>query len=279
MNSSKNNKRGGYYWNQSAPCSEEEVGRLMLENIKLLLQKKESDIDIGQVVGKKEHGNTEVKIMVPLFQASRHSAGTSINIQALEDAGWEISKDKSGRQEYNHFAFPFREDLTVPPTEEEIGTARNQYKRDVRNNIVNGFRNRADNMRLHRGYLLSTISKERMEKQQQQQQQQQQQRQQQQPPRQASALPQRASAPTVPPASSQASPQRASAPPVQQDIDKNKELINNVLRQIPNLQIQELESQIVNVSFQLADLPADQYNSVITGIAKLRETFLPSQRE
>ncbi len=45
MNSSKNNKRGGYYWNQPAPCTEEEVGRLMLENIKLLLQKKESDVE------------------------------------------------------------------------------------------------------------------------------------------------------------------------------------------------------------------------------------------
>lgn len=44
MNSSKNNKRGGY-WNQSAPCTEEEVAGLMLANIKLLLQKKESDIE------------------------------------------------------------------------------------------------------------------------------------------------------------------------------------------------------------------------------------------
>jgi hypothetical protein len=44
MNSSKNNKHGGY-WNQTAPCTEEEVGRLMLENIKLLLQKKDSDVE------------------------------------------------------------------------------------------------------------------------------------------------------------------------------------------------------------------------------------------
>jgi hypothetical protein len=44
MNSSKNNKRGGY-WNQSAPCTEEEVAGLMLANIKLLLQKKESDVE------------------------------------------------------------------------------------------------------------------------------------------------------------------------------------------------------------------------------------------
>jgi hypothetical protein len=43
MNSSKNNKNGGY-WNQNAPCTEEEVGRLMIENIIELLQKKDSDV-------------------------------------------------------------------------------------------------------------------------------------------------------------------------------------------------------------------------------------------
>ena len=172
MNSSKNNKRGGY-WNQSAPCTEEEVGRLMLENIKLLLQKKESDIDIGQVVGKKEHDNTEVEFMAPLSQASRHSARNDINIQALEDAGWEISKDESGRQEYNHFAFPYREDLTVPPTEEDIGTARKQYKQAVRNNIVNDLRYGAYNKRSRYGFPLPKFARDRMEKQQQQQQQQQ----------------------------------------------------------------------------------------------------------
>jgi hypothetical protein len=43
MNSSKNNKNGGYL-NQNAPCTEEEVGRLMIENIIELLQKKDSDV-------------------------------------------------------------------------------------------------------------------------------------------------------------------------------------------------------------------------------------------
>ncbi len=55
MNSSKNNKHGGY-WNQSAPCTEEEVGHLMLENIKLLLQKKDSDIEPKN----KNNNNTEL---------------------------------------------------------------------------------------------------------------------------------------------------------------------------------------------------------------------------
>jgi len=80
MNSSKNNKRGGY-WNQTVPCTEEEVGRLMLENIKLLLQKQESDIDIGQVVGKQGQDQGE-SVELKLEPVTLPSL-TSKNIQKI----------------------------------------------------------------------------------------------------------------------------------------------------------------------------------------------------
>lgn len=261
MNSSKNNKRGGYYWNQPTPCTEEEVGRLMLENIKLLLQKKESDVDIGQ----------GVVSTTPPSRESRHSARTDINIQALKDAGWEISMDESGRHEYNHFAFPYRDNLTEPPTDKDILTARERYEQAVRINSVNAFRYAADINRSRSGYPLSTISKERIKKKEQQgRPQQQQQQSESYAPRQASASPE--------------SPRQASAPTVPlADIQAYNKILESALEQIPSLpDIQPTEptqqqkvkiEQIINLLTE-PNLPPTFNREVIEGIKDLSNTLL-----
>ena len=291
MNSSKNNKRGGYM-NQTTPCTEEEVGRLMLENIKFLLQKQESDIDIGHVVGKKEQ-DLSVEFMSPppslsltssLFsapsstlgsRASIRSAGTGINIQALKDAGWEISTDDTGRQEYNHYALS-RSNLNALPTKDETAIAKTRYDMDIRANApINFSRIRADKARQDMGLPLTKLAiqriaekqaieqagEERRQRKQQQQPPPQQQQQQQQLPS-ASALapvpaPIPASAPApipapalapalappVPaslpaPASAPTSPPASAPPPstlTQDEIDRLSVFINSELPDIPSL--------------------------------------------
>jgi hypothetical protein len=266
MNSSKNNKRGGY-WNQPVPCTEEEVGRLMLENIKLLLQKKESDVEPNKGDDRKQQQQQHQQQQKEAQRepdSLRTRQSPRISDEELIRSGWEIDTDANPKI-YSHYALPLRIE-TKYPTEKDIGFAKNKYELDMRasqGNIL-GFRLKGDERREDSRMPLSRIAQDRQSSFKKQQQQQ--------------ALsrlsPVSQSQQKSASSKSSESPQRASAPPAQQDIDKNKGLINSVLGQIPNLQIQELESQIENVSFQLTELPTEQYDQAIQGIRALRETFL-----
>ncbi len=285
MNSSKNNKRGGYYWNQPAPCTEEKVAELMLENIKLLLQKKESDIE--------PKNNNELDSFEQQQQQQRPSAPQLLAPQQqlqqrqqqqqqrppssrqqldekLKNSGWEIDYEPEPIT-YSHFVYPLRDESIYPSTV-EIGNAEKLYNTYKSTNAnIERLRLRADIQRRDNLYgsnlPLSRFAKERLEKEQLALQQ---------ASSRASAPPESLRQPQPAPLQQQQSSQASAppAPPSQQDIDTNTALINSALEQIQRLNLQLLRPSIENVSTALAaltDKSSEQYNRVIQGIKEIRQ--------
>lgn len=268
MNSSKNNKRGGYYWNQPAPCTEEEVGRLMLENIKLLLQKKESDVEPNKGDDRNPHQELQQQEALQEQDDKRtkqrpQQQQQSISDEELRQLGWEIDTGANPKI-YSHYALPQRI-KTDYPTKEEIKDATVRHERNKRTSVDIGVaRNFGDKQRTEAGLQPSKFAIKR-----QQQQQQKQQGQQQQQTSVSSLLP---------------SPRQASAPPEplseQQKYNKMLETTLEQIPSLPNMQPTEITSaqkqKIEQIISLLAEpnLPTNFNSDVITGIRGLRVTLL-----
>ena len=131
MNSSINNNYDGY-WNQSAPCTEEKVAELMLENIKLLLQKKESDIEPNKGDDRKQQHQQEQQQQEALHERDdqrtrqQQQQAQSVSDDDLMRSGWEIDYETIPIT-YSHYARPLRDESTYPSTVE----IRDAEKQDI----------------------------------------------------------------------------------------------------------------------------------------------------